>query len=157
MKLDEIKREYEKLTKKYDLPNFEKLNSDFEVDKLEKETENILRSFRKLMMEKIVNSMTFLEMLVNPVNAPRMYLSYLRNMSIEDRKIIDDIYTALADLSLLSLDLEIDSNEKSEADLLKKGYEKWNSLKPGFRKILENMKKPNNNLNNLKKERSYFG
>lgn len=151
-----MKREYEKLAKKYDLPSFEKLNCDFEIDKLDKDTDFLLRAIRKLIMEKVVNSMSFLDMLINPVNAPRMYLPYIRVMSADDRKTIDEIYSALADLSVLSLDLEIDSNEKGEAELIKKVYDKWNSLKDGFRKILGNMKAPKN-LNNNRKERSYFG
>ncbi len=156
MELDVLKKEYEKLVKKYNLPNFKDIDLDFEIDKFDKDTDFLLRAIRKIVMEKVVNSMTFLEMLINPVNAPRMYLVYIRSMSVEDKKIIDDIYSALADLSVLSLDLEIDSNEKSEAELIKKVYEKWVSMKPGFRKILSNMKSPKEIPNN-KKDRSYFG
>ena len=157
MKLEDMKKEYEKLSKKYNLPKFNELNSDFEIEKFDKDSDSLLKAIRKLMMEKIVNSMTFLEMLINPVNAPRMYMPYLRTMSTEDRKIIDDIYSTLADLSILSLDLEIDSSEKSEGDLIKKVSDKWVFAKPGFRKILGNMKKPSNVSNDNKKERSYFG
>ncbi len=156
MTLEALKKEYEKFAKKYNLPSFRDLNLDFEIDKFDKETDFLLRAIRKLMMEKIVNSMTFLEMLVNPINAPRMYLPYIRSMSVEDKKMIDDAYSNLADLSILSLDLEIDSNEKTETDLIRKIYDKWKELKPGFIKILQNMKHPKN-LNNNRKERSYFG
>ncbi len=156
MKLEILKNTYEKFVKKYDLPSYDELNSEFEIEKLDREIDKILRAFRKLIMEKIVNSMTFLEMLINPINSPRMYLPYISSMSIDDKKIIDSTYSELADLSLLSLDLEIDSNEKGEADLIKKVYDKWVSLKPRFRKILENMKKPRD-FNNNKKDRSYFG
>jgi len=156
MNLEEFKKEYEKSAKKYGLPSFEKLNLDFEIDKLDKDTSSLLRMIRKLMMEKIVNSMTFLDMLLNPVNAPRMYFPFIRTINIDEKKIIDKIYSKLADLSLLSLDLEIDSNEKSEANLIKKTFNSWNQLKPDFRQILSNIKKPKN-LDNNKKERSYFG
>lgn len=156
MKLEDFKKEYVKLTKKYGLPSFEKVNVDFEIDKFDKETDHLLRAVRKIMMEKVVNSITFLEMLLNPVNSPRMYLPFIRTMNAEDRKIIDNLYSTLADLSLLSLDLEIDFSEKGEADLIKRTFDAWNSLKPGFAKILSNIKQPKN-LNNSKKERSYYG
>ena len=94
-------------------------------------------------------------MLVNPVNAPRMYQNYIRTMTVEDKKIIDKIYSSLADLSVLSLDLEIESNEKEEAELIKKSFDIWNSSKPEFKKILNSMKHPKDFVN--KKERSYFG
>src|SRR3989344_1115691 len=156
MELEEMKREYDVLAKKYGLSSFKDLNNDFEIEKLDKKSDTLLRAIRKLMMDKIVNSITFLEMLVNPINAPRMYLPYIRAMSVEDRKTIDDIYNVLAELSLLSLDLEIDSNEKGEAELIKKVCDKWNSLKPGFKDILKNIKQPKSQNNN-KRERSYFG
>lgn len=154
MKLKELKKEYLRLEKKYKLPKFIELNRDFEIDKLDKDTDLLLRAVRKLMMEKIVNSMSFLEMLVNPVNAPRMYIPYVRTMSLEDRKIIDKIYVELAGLTLLSLELEIESNEKNEADVIKRAFSVWQGLKPVFRIILNNIKKPRNFE---KRERSYFG
>jgi len=155
MELKDLKSEYEKLARKYGLPSFEEIVLDFEIDKLEKDTEFLLRAIRKSMMEKIVNSINFLEMLLNPINTPRMYLPFIRTMSNEDRKFIDGIYGALADLTLLSLDLEIDSNDKAEAELIKKVFDEWKELKPNFKVIISNIKKPKNFVN--KKERSYFG
>lgn len=154
MELKELKKEYTKLEKKYKLPKFGDLNRDFEVDKLEKNTDLLLRAIRKLMMEKIVNSMSFLEMLVNPVNAPRMYIPYIRTMTAEDKKTINKIYVELAGLTLSSLELEIESNEKNEAELIKKAFDVWQSTKTEFRTIIDDIKKPRNFE---KKERSYFG
>ena len=155
MELSDLKKKYENFAKKHKLPSFSELNVDFEIDKLDKNTESVLRSIRKLMMEKIVNSMSFLEMLLNPMSSPRMYLPFIRTMGVEDKKKIDDIYSALADLSLFSLNLEIDSEEKAEAELIKNTFEKWNSLKPLFRDIIQGIRAPKNFV--VKKERSYFG
>jgi hypothetical protein len=156
MELTKLKKEYGKMEKRYKLPGFKILNSDFEIDKMEKESDSLLRAMRKMMMEKIVNSMGFLEMLLNPVNSPRMYINYIRAMSVDDKKRIDKIYGVLADLSVLSLDLEIDSNERGEASLILEVYNKWNEIKPDFKAILKNMKNPVKN-NEGKKERGYFG
>ena len=154
MELDFLKKEYDKILKKFNLPSFKDLNRDFEIDKLEKETDSLLRSIRKLMMEKIVNSMSFLEMLINPINAPRMYMPYIKTMEIDDKKKIDRLYKEMADLSLISLDLEVESVEKDEAELIKIVYKKWQELKPLFKDILKNIKEPKEFV---KKERSYFG
>ncbi len=155
MELKDFKKQYEQLARKYKLPSFQELNEDFEIDKIDKEIECHLRIIRKVMMEKIVNSLSFLELLTNPVNAPRIYLAYIRTMSVEDKKVIDELYSTLGKLSLQSLDLEIDYSEKKEAEMVKMIYETWNSLKPRFRKILANVKNPNNI--SVKKERTYFG
>jgi len=155
MEVAELKKKYEQLAKKHKLPSFDELNSDFEIDKLDRESNNLLRAIRKLIMEKIVNSMSFLEMLVNPINAPRMYMPYIVTMEVMDKKIIDEIYSSLAGLSVLSLELEINSEEKDEAVLINSVLGKWKELKPKFSQILKNIKEPKNSV--AKKERSYFG
>ncbi|MBU0761220.1 MAG: hypothetical protein KJ600_02930 [Nanoarchaeota archaeon] len=155
MEFDELKDEYVKFVEKYNLPSFQELDEDFEVGKIDRESDTLLRAIRKVMMEKIVNSLGFMEMLLNPMNAPRMYLSYIRAMGDGDKKIINKIYVEFSELSVLSLEREIDYDEKAEAELIKKVFEVWGELKPDFRKMFANMKKPNNDL--AKKERSYFG
>ena len=155
MDLKSLKKDYDVLAKKYSLPSFDELDRDFEISKLDKENDFLLRAVRKLMMEKIVNSINFLEMLINHANAPRMYLPYIKTMSIEDRKLIEDIYNSLSHLTLMSLDLEINSTEEFEAKLVEKVFVDWNKMKPNFSKIVGNIKKPKRSL--IKKDRSYFG
>jgi len=154
MGLKELKKKYADLSKKYKLPNFVNLNEDFEVEKIERDTDLLLKAIRKVMMEKIVNSMSFLEMLLNPVNSPRMYHPFIRTMGNEDKSKIDSLYISFADLSLISLDLEIRSDEAKEAELISHVFKKWNELKPLFCELLSNVKKPRDFV---KKERTYFG
>lgn len=155
MELKDFKKLYSLLQKKYHLPSFAYLNENFEIDKIEKDTDCILRIVRKVMMEKIVNSMGFLELLLNPSNSPRMYLAYARSLPPEDKKIIEEIYNALGNDSLRSIDLEIDYTEKKEAEVIKAVAKTWESIKPKFRKILANIKIPTSTA--VKKEKSYFG
>lgn len=150
----DLKKEYASLEKKFKLPQFEKINEDFEIGKIDRDVGAFLRSVRKLMMEKIVNSLSFVEMLLNPMNAPRMYITYLNGLSIEDRNKIDSIYSKLSDLSILSLEREIKYEEKSEAELILKIFTVWATVKNDFLDILKNMKAP---ASSVKKERTYFG
>ena len=152
--LAELKKKYNEHEKKFNIPSFEKLNEDFEIDKIDKESECFLRVVRKVMMEKIVNSLNFLDMLSNPVNAPRIYYSFLKGMGSEDKKAIDEIYIKLGQLSIESLALEIEYDEKKEAEMIKRSFNDWNSAKPKFKKLMEHIKKPNGEI---KKERSYYG
>lgn len=154
MELPELAKRYLEIEAKHSLPKFEQMVEVFEIDKIDRDSPFFLRLVRKQIMEKLVNSMNFLEMLLNPVNAPRMYYSYLKSVSLEDKERINKIYGKLADLSLLSLSLEIDYDEQKEADLIKHSFKVWNELRPEFRKILENMIKPDNSV---RKEKSYFG
>lgn len=156
--LKEFGKEYDALAKKYKLPSFTQINDHFEIDKIDRETFNVLRLVRKVMMEKVVNSISFLELLSNPSNTPRIYYAYMRSMTGEDKRIIDKLYDSLSKLSVESLELEIDGTEKREAEIIKKIYDVWTSAKPGFRIILKHMRSPNGiGDNGQKKEKSYFG
>ena len=106
-------------------------------------------------MEKIINSMSFVEILLNNVNPPKIYYVYIKNMSLEERKELERVYDILSRLSIDSLSLEIDSNDKLEAELIKKACKEWSLLKPFFKKVILSMRNPV--LQNNKKEKSYFG
>src|SRR3989344_3720844 len=120
MELKDLKVNYGKVEAKYKLPSFKELNENFEIDKIDRESDTLLRVIRKVMMEKIVNSLGFLEMLLNPMNIPRMYLPFMKAMNFDDKKIIEKIYSEFSDLSMSSLESEVDYQEKMEAELIKK-------------------------------------
>jgi hypothetical protein len=155
MELEEFKKAYEKLVKKFNLPNFDKLNQAFEVEKVDKVSEILLKVIRKIMVEKIVNSLGFVEMLMNPMNAPRMYHSYIKNMSKEDKEALDYIYEEFSKISIDSLEREIYYDEREEAELIKKVFKIWMEVCEKFKRILNNMK--NNSGSDERKERNYFG
>jgi hypothetical protein len=150
-----LKKSYTVFASKYKLPSFHELDSDFEISKFDKESDVLLRAIRKLMIEKVVNSINFLEMLINPGNAPRMYFAYIKGMSVADRKLIDEIYGVLSNLTLDSLSLEIESSEKEEAELVKKIFLNWGKMKPKFKQIVNGIRNPKSPSS--KRERSYFG
>lgn len=155
MELQELKKSYDDKQKKYNLPSFKELNENFEIDKIDKDTDYLLRMVRKVAMEKILNSLTFLELLTNPSNTPRIYMSYVKSMTNNDKEMIEKLYEPLKVLSLESLDLEINYSEKSEAELIKKLNKTWEELKTDFIKLIARIKHPG--IQAAKKEKSYFG
>jgi len=155
MGFKDLKKHYGNLAKKYKLPSFKEMNENFEIEKIDKESSTLLRTVRKIAMEKVVNSIGFLDILLNPQNAPLMYLQYIKGMSMDDRKRIDKIYGVLSMRSIEALELEVQYNEKNEADLIKKVNKSWNELKSEFNDILSNMKNPN--ILEVRRERTYFG
>ncbi|MEM4271691.1 MAG: hypothetical protein QXD13_01215 [Candidatus Pacearchaeota archaeon] len=155
MKLKELKEKYDVVAKKYKLPNFEELNADFEIENIRKESDILLRVVRKVMMTKVTNFMNFIEMIQNPVNAPRFYFAYIKAMSSEDKRELEKIYGELADIYLEALGLEIEYDEKGEAEMTSKIYKSWISIKPRFKKIIADIKGAGSATN--AKEKTYFG
>ena len=68
--LPEFKKKYAKLEKKHNLPSFNQMNRDFQIEKLaEVETDYLIREIRKFSGEKFFNYFRFIESLLNPSNA----------------------------------------------------------------------------------------
>ena len=100
-----FRKQYDALAKQHALPSFAIMNNDFELEKISQESTTISRVVRKTMMEKVFNILTFLEMLLNPVNAPRAYIPYIKTMTLEDRKTIDALYGIFGTLTLRALNI----------------------------------------------------
>ncbi len=154
MNADELKKDYAVFEKKYNLPKFEVLNEEFEIEKIKRKSGILLKMIRKVMTEKIINSMNFIEMVLNPMNAPRIYLPYIKSMTSKDKEEVDKLYNALSDVVLNSLGLEIDYSEKNEADAIIEICRKWEESKPAFRKLVKGIQNP---AAAATRERSYFG
>ncbi len=152
---NQFREQYNALAKQYSLPSFTSLNEDFEIEKISQESITLLRAVRKVMIEKVFNILSFLEMLLNPVNAPRTYLSYIKSMTNEDRKNVEDLYGSFGALTLRALSLEADYSEKQEAAMIKDIQKVWSDAKKDLSKLLEQIATPI--ASSAKKERSYYG
>ena len=156
MKFKELKLRFEKIKTKYKLPSFTDIDERFELDRIERDTDFILRGVRKIMMDKIIGYIRFLEMMISPSQAPPMFMMFIRNMTEDELGVLQQVYKALVDLELISLKLEIDYDEKEEATAIKNIFNVWEKQKPQLRSVLTMMEK-NWNSTSPKKDKAYFG
>lgn len=127
--LGKMKADYSKLRTKYSLPDFNKLNRDFEIEKAsERESDCLLREMRKIMAEKEIAILRFLEMLLNPSNAPFFIFSIIKNLSASDKKVIERIYENICEFEILALSLDLLYDEKKEAEFIKRASKKWDEM-----------------------------
>jgi len=157
MELKDLKARYEKLSKKYKLPSFKELNECFEIDRIERDIDHVLREVRKVMMDKIIGYIRFIEMMINPAQAPPMFMIFVKTVSDTERKIIENVYKNFVELELTALKLEIDYSEEGEAKTIKDIFNVWNKVKPDMLKVLGVMEKNWNSSSSEKKEKGYFG
>jgi Na+/phosphate symporter len=137
-KLDKLKKNYEIIRKEYNLPKFEEMNDDFEIEKIaEKETELLIRNIRREILEKITNYMRFLEALMNSSNAPFLFMALANQITEKERKIINDLYTKFGKYFIKSISLDNDSNEKEEAELILEMCKEWKEIKEKFKELIE--------------------
>ena len=155
--LDELKKQYSKLEKKYKLPSFQQLNEDFEIEKVqEKETDTLLREIRKIIMDKVLNYLRFTEMLLNPQGAPLFFFSLLKGIEATDRKILEDVYSKLGKLEIEVIAVDIIYSEQEEAKFIEHLFKEWQEIKKTMDRIskalMDGWKKKTQ-----RKEKSYLG
>ncbi len=157
MELSELKAEYEKLSRKHKLPSFKELNEIFEIERIEKESDLLLRQVRKVMMDKIVGYIRFSEMLLNPSQAPLSYMSMAIDMSNEIKESVRKIYKTFIELELKALEKEVDYSEDEESAIIIDIYQTWNKLKGEMKKVMSALEASWNADKPLRKEKDYFG
>lgn len=156
MKLEEFKKKYADLGKKYGLPSFTELNNVFEIDKIERDSDTLLREIRKVLMDKVINYIRLFEMIFNPASAPPTFLAFVREIRAEERSSLEKVYKECVELELLALARELEHNEKAEAELIANIYKVMTGLKGDLTKVISMMSR-NWRLQVSKKEKSYFG
>lgn len=157
MELKDFKVEFKKIAKKHKIPSFDELNECFEIDRIERDTDFLLREVRKTMMEKVVSYIRFLEMMLNPAQAPPMFLMFIKTLKEEDVKNLQKVYEKFIEVELLALRLEVDYSEDGEAKSIQKIFDMWNLQKKDLGKILDVMERNWKSVGTEKKERGYFG
>lgn len=120
MELNDLKNKYECVAKNYSLPGFDELNDEFEIERIDRESYTLLRFVRKVMMDKIVGYVRFIEMLINPSQAPFAFMHFSKGMTDVEIKILQGIYQKFIELELDGLKSEFDYSEKNEAESIKK-------------------------------------
>ena len=154
--LDELKKQYEPLRKKYKLPSFNELNEDFDIEKSqEKETNFLLREIRREVTDKVAAFLRFFELFLNPQAAPLFVLGMLKNLTLHEKEIIGALYKELVALEIEAVNLDIRYDEKNEAKFIKNTFMKWQKLKPELEKVGVALRKIQ--TKEPKGKRSYFG
>jgi len=135
-KLENLKKEYEKLALKYKLPDYKTVNEEFDIEPLaERETETLLRETRKVIMDKIIAYLRFAEMLINPSNAPMFFFTILKGIDFNDKKLLEEVYAKLGRLEVEVIVVDNDYSESGEADFINHVFSEWADIKKNMRVV----------------------
>jgi len=155
--LGKLKMDYIKIQSKYNLPSFEKLNEDFQVEKaLESETDILIREIRKFMADKFSNYLRFVEAILHPVNTPMFVFSIVKSVTAEEKNKLSEIYKELVKIEIKLIKLDLKFVEEEEADFIKETYKKWQGIKGDFLEIIGSVTKNFDNKSDGN-SRGYFG
>ena len=140
--LKKIKENYSVFKEKYNLPDFEKLNEDFHVEKIaESETDFLVREIRECITEKFLNYLRFIESLINPCNSPMFVFALTKALGVKDKEKLMEVYKKIAKIEVDLIELDLEYSEKKEADSINKYYNMWQQIKTDLTEIVRVMKK----------------
>lgn len=155
--LEKLKENYKKIEKTYHLPDFDKLNAEFSIEKIaENETDFLIREVARIMAEKFSNYLRFVELVLNPSNAPMFIFSLIKTMGEEEKKKFSEIYKELARIELSLIELDVNFSEKNEADFINSSYKTWMNMKKSFIEVIEKIKSNWDNKSD-NGSKAYFG
>ena len=129
---------YNILAKKYGLPDFDELDSEFEISTIE-ESDFFLREIRKKMLEKIDHYIKILEYLLKP----EMSLADLYECKIFSDKEKEEMYHIFRKLmyySRYSDEISLDENDKLTAKFISDLWKDWSKLKKPLKNVLSKLK-----------------
>jgi len=133
-----MKEEFEEF--EYELPSFDGLAEDFDIEKAyEKDTSFLLREVRKIMMEKLSAYLQLFETFMNPSSPPMFVFSALRALEKEDREMIKRMYKDLSKYQLWAVKLDTVYNEQKEAEFILESYNNWQKFKEEIYKLIEKL------------------
>jgi len=156
-KLEKLKKDYAKIRKKYGLPEFNRLNEDFGIEKAsESESDFVIREIRRIMIEKVYNYFSLIETLLNPSNTRMSLMSAAKTLGVEDREKLSRIYKKIASIEIELIEVDVDFSEKREAEFVKEIYKTWQEIKEDILHTARTIKK---NWNNKSESvgKGYFG
>ena len=147
---------YDALKENYNLPEFEILAQDFDIEKIaDKETSFLAREIRRSINEKITAYIHLFETLINPSSPPMFVFKILKNTSSEEKESIQEFYKELSKTQIKTMKLDTIYSEKAEANFIKETFKIWQEIKPKINKLFESFE-TNFENGDISTKRSYF-
>jgi hypothetical protein len=140
--LTELKEKYKAFQLKYNLPSFEKLNEDFQVEKAaEFETDFILREIRRYVTDKFFSYLRFIESILTPSNVPMFVFAITKTLGAKEKEKLSELYKEIAKVDIDLIELDLEYSEEKEAKSIKSYYEMWQEIKKELLQIVGVIKK----------------
>ncbi|PIN89554.1 hypothetical protein COU61_03055 [Candidatus Pacearchaeota archaeon CG10_big_fil_rev_8_21_14_0_10_35_13] len=155
--LEKLKKKYGELQKKYKLPTFEKMNYYYDIEELSgKETDLLLRAVRRKITEKTNSYLRFIEVFLNPSQAPLFFMLLGKSLDAETMKLMNEIYIELGKVEIEHLRLEVQESEAEEARVINEVTKNWEIIREKTKGLAEIFGKRWNKKSESK-EKGYFG
>ena len=127
----DLRNAYEKYQKKYGLPKYDELDDEFELLYFQKieEIKFPLRFIRRRIIDKFNAFIHFLHGILQPNTGSLISLEESKFFSDKEKDEIGKLVKEMIKFERKSVLLDVESNEKKDADFITEGLNKWKDLK----------------------------
>src|SRR3989344_1228252 len=124
-----IEEEYKKL--KYNLPDFKKLDEEFEVSNIQglEDKKFLLRFIRRKVNEKIIFFCRIIESIIYPQSPNYISMVESRVFSEEEKQNMAELYKKLMYYEKESLILDVESDDKQSTKYINEVLNDWTEIK----------------------------
>ncbi len=138
----DLKKSYEVLAKKYKLPSYDELDYEFELLLLGTviEIPFPLRFVRRRINERIGWTCNIIQAILQPNPSSLISVQESNFFSKEDKGNIATLLKELMALERSSLSLDLNFDEKNDAEMITKLLKSWRQYKPQIIKISEKLR-----------------
>jgi len=152
----DIQKEYENLSKKYELPRYKDIDLVFEVSTIEN-TNFLLRNVIGKIVEKIEYYTKLLEEFIQPDAASLSGMHEIRFFSDDEKRKIYVLYKKLMGLNRNAVEVDILQDESKEADYIVNALNTWQQIKDELTSFVKKMKECWEKETNVEEELGYLG
>jgi len=150
-----IEKVYNKEKKKHNLPDFNKLDFEFEISIID-DGVFIIREVRRKMSEKIETFTKLLEDVLQPETTVAD-LHECNFFGEEEKEKIFKLYSKLMRINRKSLCLGLNPDDKKEAEFINNVFGEWENIKKDITHVLRKMKEAWEKEAETKENPQYFG
>jgi len=150
-----IKEIYQKFKRKYNLPDFDDIDNEFEISTIEEE-HFLLREIRRKMHDKLSTLSKFLKQILFP-EADIIDMHESRTFTDEEREKIYSLFRTILYLLRQNMLTALDESDQKTADYIKLVWQKWKTIKKESKWIIEKSAKSWTKETELREELAYLG
>ncbi|MBI4159070.1 hypothetical protein HY500_02310 [Candidatus Woesearchaeota archaeon] len=136
-----IEEEFKKL--KYNLPDFRKLDEEFEISNIQglEDKRFLSRFIRRKVNEKVIFFCRIIESILYPQSPNYISMVESRIFTEEEKQEISELYKRLMHYEKESLILDIESDDKASARYINEVFNSWPEIKKEMVVITKKMQK----------------
>jgi hypothetical protein len=151
-----IKEKYELLRKKHNLPGFDELNREFDIEEISDETQLLAQKIREKIHEKFESYARMFESMLQPESSlSDMYEAHYIEDSEKNNAYA--VFKRLMKIIRCSSSVAINNTEEENAAFIKDAHHEWNQIKPDVSRQVKRLISIWDKETDIKEDLNYFG